>query len=164
MLEINAERITAAVSPPRTEATDPSAPISSSPKSTSPPLASDEPPLPSAGQPGLADVPGPSDQSRASASGSGFTDEVPPIGPTGAGEGSDRASLSGFSATDICSYLVNNDVYIGDGLQEVKDLSCNRKMEFFFNCHSLVGFFCIFGHLFIHTCFLTCVVLFSDDE
>ena len=85
-----------------------------------------------------------------SATGSGLADEVPPIGPTEAGEGSDRASLSGFSATDICSYLVNNDVYIGDGLQEVKDLSCNRKMEFFFNCHSLVGFFCIFGSLFIH--------------
>ena len=108
-------------------------PISSPPKSTSPPLASDEPTLPSAGQPILP-----------------LADEVPPIGPTGAGEGSDRVPLSDFSATDICSYLVNNDVYIGDGLQEVKDLSCNRKMEFFFNCHSLVGFFCIFGYLFIH--------------
>ena len=164
MPEINAERITAVVSLPRTEATNPSAPISSSPKSTSPPLASDDPPLPFAGLPGLAGASGPFGQSRASASGSGFADDVPPIGPTEAGEGSDRASLSGFSATDICSYLVNNDVYIGDGLQEVKDLSCNRKMEFIFNCHSLVGFFCILGHLFIHTCFLTCVVLFSDDE
>ena len=124
--------------------TDPSAPISS-PKSTSPLLASGDPPLPSAGQPGLADSPGPSGQPRSSASGSGFADEVPPIGPTEAGEGSDRASLSGFSATDICSYLVNNDVYIGDGLQEVKDWSCNRKMGFIFDCHSLVSFFCILG-------------------
>ena len=65
---------------------------------------------------------------------------------TEAGEGSYRASLSGFSATDICSYLVNNDVYIGDGLQEVKDWSCNRKMGFIFDCHSLTSFFYILGH------------------
>ena len=126
-------------------ATDPSAPISS-PKSTSPSLASDDLVLPFAGYPGLSDASGPSGQPRASASGFGFTDEVPPFGPTEAGEGSDRASLSGFSATDICSYLVNNDVYIGDGLQEVKDWSCNRKMGFIFYCHSLVSFFCILDH------------------
>ena len=145
-------------------ATDPSAPISPSPKSTSPPLASGDPPLPFAGQPGLADASGPSSQPRASASGFGFADEVPPIGPTEAGEGSDRASLSDFSATDICSYLVNNDVYIGDGLQEVKDWSCNRKMGFIFDCHSLVSSSVSLVILFIRTCFLTCVVLFSDDE
>ncbi|KAK0593829.1 hypothetical protein LWI29_018610 [Acer saccharum] len=46
-------------------------------------------------------------------------------------------SLFDFSATEICSYLVNNDIYIGDSWGHVKDKSCNRKMEFFFNCHSL---------------------------
>ena len=125
--------------------TDPNAPISP-PKPTSPLLAPGDPNLPFADQPGLADVSGPSGQPRASASGFGFTDEVPPFGTTEAGEGSDRASLSGFSATDICSHLVNNDVYIGEGLQEVKDWSCNRKMGFIFDCHSLVSFFCILGH------------------
>ena len=113
--KVDAERATTAVSPPRVVTTDPSAPISS-PKSTSPLLASGDPNLPFAGQPGLADVSGPSGQPRASTSGFSFTDEVPPFGPTEAGEGSDQASLSGFSATDICSHLVTNDVYIGEGL------------------------------------------------
>ena len=117
-------------------------------------LASGDPNLPFAGQPGLADVSGPSGQPRASASGFGFTDEVPPFSPTEAGEGSDRASLSGFSATDICSHMVNNDVYIGEGLQEVKEWSSNRKMEFIFDCHSLVSLFCILDH-FLYPCMLS---------
>ena len=114
-------------------------------------MASDKPHVPSVGQPGSTDVPVPSDQFGASASGSGFAGEVPPTRSTEAGEGSDRVSLSDFTATDICSYLVNNDVYIGEGMEHVKDRSCNRKMEFFFNCHSLVGFLLYFCYLlFIH--------------
>ncbi|KAK0582871.1 hypothetical protein LWI29_030596 [Acer saccharum] len=43
-----------------------------------------------------------------------------------------------FSATEICSHLINNDVYIDEGWEHVKGKPCNRKMEFFFNCHSLM--------------------------
>ena len=83
------------------------------------------------------DRPGPSNQAGTSASGSGLAREVPPTGPVEADEG--NVSLFDFSATEICSHLANNDVYIGDGWGHVKNKSCNRKMEFFFNCHSLVG-------------------------
>ncbi|KAK0593761.1 hypothetical protein LWI29_028085 [Acer saccharum] len=82
------------------------------------------------------DRPGPSNQAGTSASGSDLAREVPPIGPVEADEG--NVSLFDFSATEICSHLANNDVYIGDGWGHVKNKSCNRKMEFFFNCHSLM--------------------------
>ncbi|KAK0585696.1 hypothetical protein LWI29_032630 [Acer saccharum] len=112
----------------------------------SPPTVTGEPnfsstvhPGPS-GWPGSADKPGSSKQPGASASGSGFAREAPPAGPTEAGDGAEFVSLSDLSAADICSYLSNNDVYVGEGWEHVKSRSCNRKMEFFFNCHSLVGF------------------------
>ncbi|KAK0593739.1 hypothetical protein LWI29_036042 [Acer saccharum] len=79
---------------------------------------------------------GPSNQAGTSASGSGLAHEVPPTGPVEADEG--NVSLFDFSATEICSHLANNDIYIGDGWGHVKNKSCNRKMEFFFNCHSLM--------------------------
>ncbi|KAK0576558.1 hypothetical protein LWI29_019632 [Acer saccharum] len=59
------------------------------------------------------DRPGPSNQAGTSASGSGLAREVPPSGPVEADEG--NVSLFDFSATEICSHLANNDVYIGDG-------------------------------------------------
>ncbi|KAK0588698.1 hypothetical protein LWI29_004319 [Acer saccharum] len=89
------------------------------------------------GPPESVDRPGPSKQPGTSASGLGFAHEAPPAGPTGADEG--NVSLSDFSATEICSHLVNNDVYIGESWGHVKGKSCNRKMEFFFNCHSLLA-------------------------
>ncbi|KAK0601718.1 hypothetical protein LWI29_026850 [Acer saccharum] len=79
---------------------------------------------------------GPSKQPRASASGSGVAHKAPPAGSTEADEGT--VSLSDFSATEIYSHLINNDVYIGEGWEHVKGKPCNRKMEFFFNCHSLM--------------------------
>ncbi|KAK0584976.1 hypothetical protein LWI29_021609 [Acer saccharum] len=82
------------------------------------------------------DRPGPSHQAGTSASGSGSAREVPPAGPVEAEEGS--VSLFDFSATEICSHLTNNDVYIGESWGHVKNKSCNKKMEFFFNCHSLM--------------------------
>ena len=60
------------------------------------------------------------------------------MGSTEANEGT--VSLSNFSAAEIYSHLINHDVYIGEGWGHVKGKPCNRKMEFFFNCHSLVGF------------------------
>ncbi|KAK0579441.1 hypothetical protein LWI29_026417 [Acer saccharum] len=82
------------------------------------------------------DRPGPSNQAGTSAFGSGLAREVPPTGPVEADEG--NVSLFDFSATEICSHLANNDVCIGDGWGHVKNKSCNKKMEFFFNCHSLM--------------------------
>ncbi|KAK0585282.1 hypothetical protein LWI29_026227 [Acer saccharum] len=67
---------------------------------------------------------------------SGVAHEAPPMGSNEAGEGT--VSLSDFSATEICSHLINNDIYIGEGWEHVKGKPCNRKMEFFFNCHSLM--------------------------
>ncbi|KAK0593656.1 hypothetical protein LWI29_020202 [Acer saccharum] len=108
------------------------------PPSEEPNVSSDQP-RPSI-QPESIDQPGPSKQPGTSASGSGsglgFTHEAPPAGPVEADEG--NVSLFDFSATEICSHLVNNDIYIGKGWQHVKSKSCNRKMEFFFNCHSLM--------------------------
>ncbi|KAK1584525.1 hypothetical protein Q3G72_033734 [Acer saccharum] len=78
----------------------------------------------------------PSKQPRTSASGSGVAYEAPPAGPTKVDEGT--VFLSDFSAIEICSHLINNDVYIGEGWEHVKSKPCNRKMEFFFNCHSLM--------------------------
>ncbi|KAK0582570.1 hypothetical protein LWI29_027180 [Acer saccharum] len=99
------------------------------------PNVSSDQPRPS-GQPESIDRPGPSKQPGASASSSGFSHEAHPAGPVEADEG--NMSLFDFSATEICSHLVNNDIYIGDSWGHVKDKSCNRKMEFFFNCHSLM--------------------------
>ncbi|KAK0582276.1 hypothetical protein LWI29_023682 [Acer saccharum] len=65
------------------------------------------------------------------------SDQPRPSGPVEADEG--NVSLFDFSATEICSHLVNNDIYIGESWGHVKDKSCNRKMEFFFNCHSLAS-------------------------
>ncbi|KAK0589739.1 hypothetical protein LWI29_017917 [Acer saccharum] len=107
----------------------------------SPPVAMGEPNV-SSGQPQpsgrseSADRPGPSKQPGASASGSGVAHETLPVGSTKADEGT--VSLSDFSATEICSHLINNDVYIGEGWEHVKGKPCNKKMEFFFNCHSLM--------------------------
>ncbi|KAK0599181.1 hypothetical protein LWI29_003016 [Acer saccharum] len=110
------------------------------PASTSPVVVMGEPsvsdqPRPS-GQSESTDWPGPSNQAGTSASGSGLAHEVPLTGPVEADEG--NVSLFDFSATEICSHLANNDIYIGDGWGHVKNKSCNRKMEFFFNCHSLM--------------------------
>ncbi|KAK0575839.1 hypothetical protein LWI29_007994 [Acer saccharum] len=117
---------------------------------TPPRLASPRPASPAvvAGEPGVSDQPrpsgpsestdrpGPSNQAGTSASGSGLAREVPPTRTVEADEG--NVSLFDFLATEICSHLANNDVYIGDGWGHVKNKSCNKKMEFFFNCHSLM--------------------------
>ncbi|KAK0572836.1 hypothetical protein LWI29_037965 [Acer saccharum] len=83
-----------------------------------------------------ADRPGSSKQPGVSTSGSGVAHEAPPMRSNEAGEGT--VSFSDFSATEICSHLINNDVYIGEGWEHVKGKPCNRKMKFFFNCHSLM--------------------------
>ncbi|KAK0577369.1 hypothetical protein LWI29_032119 [Acer saccharum] len=116
-------------------------PASTPPRPASPAVVMGEPsisdqPRPS-GQSKSTDRPGPSNQAGTSASGSGLAHEVPPTRPVEADEG--NVSLFDFSATEICSHLANNDIYIGDGWGHVKNKSCNRKMEFFFNCHSLVS-------------------------
>ncbi|KAK0594135.1 hypothetical protein LWI29_022192 [Acer saccharum] len=123
------------------EQTPPAAPSQpASPRPASPAVVVGEPgvsdqPRPS-GPSESTDRPGPSHQAGTSASGSGSAREVPPTGPVEAEEGS--VSLFDFSATEICSHLANNDVYIGEGWGHVKNKSCNKKMEFFFNCHSLM--------------------------
>ncbi|KAK0578023.1 hypothetical protein LWI29_003785 [Acer saccharum] len=88
-----------------------------SPRPASPAVVVGEPsvsdqPRPS-GPSKSTDRPGPSNQAGTSASGSGLAREVPPTGPVEADEG--NVSLFDFSATEICSHLANNDVYIGDG-------------------------------------------------
>ncbi|KAK0594645.1 hypothetical protein LWI29_033583 [Acer saccharum] len=138
--EDNAEGTNAAVPPPN-KVNELNIPASTPPRTASPTVAmgksnvySDQPrPF---GQPESVDRPGPSKQPGTSVSGSGFTHEAPPAGSSGADEG--NVSLSDFSATEICSHLVNNDVYIGESWGHVKGKSCNRKMEFFFNYHSLM--------------------------
>ena len=137
-----AEGTDAAVPPPE-EVNELNIPASTPPRTASPPVAmgesnvSSDQPRPS-GRLESIDRPGPSKQPGTSASGSGFAHEAPPVGPIEAGEGT--VSLSDFSATEIYSHLINNDVYIGEGSEHVKSKSCNRKMEFFFNRHSLVSF------------------------
>ncbi|KAK0573562.1 hypothetical protein LWI29_009920 [Acer saccharum] len=69
-------------------------------------------------------------------SSTGVAREAPPVGSTEADEGT--VSLSDFSATEICSYLINHDVCIGEGWEHIKGKPYKRKMEFFFNCHSLL--------------------------
>ncbi|KAK0584270.1 hypothetical protein LWI29_010307 [Acer saccharum] len=137
-----------------TEAENVAVPPSEGVNEQTPPAAPSQPasPRPASpavvvGEPGVSDQPrpsgpsestvrpGPSHQAGTSASGSGSAREVPPTGPVEAEEGS--VSLFDFSATEICSHLANNDVYVGEGWGHVKNKSCNKKMEFFFNCHSL---------------------------
>ena len=84
------------------------------------------------------------------ASGSGVTREGPLAGLAKAGEGSGFVSLSDFSATEICSHLINHDVYIGQSWEHVKNKSCNKKTKFFFNCHSLVGFLRYICYVFVY--------------
>ncbi|KAK0596415.1 hypothetical protein LWI29_015485 [Acer saccharum] len=112
---------------------------------TPPPAAADEPDTSFVGQPGSpgrkepTDKPGSSRQAGTTASGSGVAHEAPPIDPTEAGEGAEFVSLSDFTTAEICSHIMNNNVYVGEGWEQIKKGSCNRKMEFFFNCHSLLA-------------------------
>ncbi|KAK0583961.1 hypothetical protein LWI29_005639 [Acer saccharum] len=136
----NAEGTNAVVPPPE-EVDELNIPASTPPRTASPPVAMGESNVSSyqlrpSGQPESVDRLDPSKQTGTSASGSGFAHEAPPVGPTEAGEGT--MSFSDFSATEICSHLINNNVYIGEGWEHVKSKSCNIKMEFFFNCHSLM--------------------------
>ncbi|KAK0575635.1 hypothetical protein LWI29_004207 [Acer saccharum] len=137
----NEEGANAAV-PSSEEADESHVPASTPPQTASPPVAMGEPDV-SSGQPQpsgrseSADRPRPSKQPGVSASGSGVAHEAPPMGSNKAGEGT--VSFSNFSATEICSHLINNDKYIGEGWEHVKGKPCNRKMEFFFNCHSLMS-------------------------
>ncbi|KAK0574470.1 hypothetical protein LWI29_024178 [Acer saccharum] len=96
----------------------------------------EEPNVSSLGQPRSPGLPGPSKQPGASAFGSGVAREAPPVGSTEADE--ETMSLSDFLATEICLHLINHNVYIGEGWEHVKGKPCNIKMEFFFNCHSLM--------------------------
>ncbi|KAK0575162.1 hypothetical protein LWI29_034824 [Acer saccharum] len=147
-----AEGANAAVPPPK-EVNELNVPTLTPPRAASPsrvaspPMAVGEPNVSSSGQPRQpgrpesVDRPRPSKQpgasASASASGSGVTREAPPVGSTKADE--EAVSLSDFSATEICSHLINNNVYIGEGWEHVKGKPYNRKMEFFFNCHSLAS-------------------------
>ncbi|KAK0585815.1 hypothetical protein LWI29_034318 [Acer saccharum] len=92
----------------------------------------------SSGQQGPTDKPGSSRQGEAAASGSGVAHGAPPVDPAEAGEGDETISLSDFTAAEICSYLMNNNVYVGESWEQIKKGSCNKKMEFFFNCYSLM--------------------------
>ncbi|KAK0600499.1 hypothetical protein LWI29_015539 [Acer saccharum] len=112
---------------------------------TPPPATADEPGASFVGQlgpPGRkepTEKPGSSRQDGATASGLGVAHEAPPIDPTEAGEGVETVSLSDFTTVEICTYMMNNNVYVGEGWEELKKRSCNRKMEFFFNCYSLLA-------------------------
>ncbi|KAK0570811.1 hypothetical protein LWI29_006810 [Acer saccharum] len=99
-----------------------------------PPTRGDQP-GPS-GRPESVDRPGPSKQPGTSGSSSSVAHEAPSAGPTEVEEGT--VSLSNFSSIEICSHLINNDVCIGEDWGHIKGKSCNRKMEFFFNCHFLM--------------------------
>ena len=81
------------------------------------------------------DVPGPS-STRAT----DFVDshEGPSVDPAGQGGGSGVVSLSDFSPAKLLNHFISNDIYFGKGWEQVRGKSCNSKMEFFFNCHSLV--------------------------
>ncbi|KAK0582902.1 hypothetical protein LWI29_030944 [Acer saccharum] len=112
---------------------------------TPPPATTDGPDASFVGQPGPpgrkepTKKPGSSRQDEATASGSGVAHEAPPVDPTEAGKGVETVSLSDFTAAEICTYIMNNNVYVGEDWEELKKRSCNRKMEFFFNCHSLLA-------------------------
>ena len=66
--------------------------------------------------------------------------DEPPSAQNELGEGSGVVTLSDFTPTEILNHLIHNDVYFGKGWGEVKEKSVNSKMEFFFNCHTLVSF------------------------
>ncbi|KAK0573659.1 hypothetical protein LWI29_011623 [Acer saccharum] len=89
---------------------------------TPPPVATNEPDTSFVGQPGSPDrkepidKPGSSRQAGATASGSGVAHEAPPIDPTEAGEGVEFVSLSDFTAAEICSHIMNNNVYVAEKL------------------------------------------------
>ncbi|KAK0570386.1 hypothetical protein LWI29_000343 [Acer saccharum] len=91
-----------------------------------------ESPLPEGpGSPGRkepTDKPGSSRQAGATVSGFGVAHEAPPIDPTEAGEGVEFVSLLDFTAAEICSHIMNNNVYVGEGWEQIKKGSCNRKM------------------------------------
>ncbi|KAK0599495.1 hypothetical protein LWI29_005832 [Acer saccharum] len=109
---------------------------------TPPPATADRPGASFVGQPGPPSRKEPTEKSRSSrqdeatASGSGVAHEAPPVDPTEVGEEVETVSLSDFTAAEICIYIMNNNV--GEDWEELKKRSCNRKMEFFFNCHSLL--------------------------
>ncbi|KAK0592109.1 hypothetical protein LWI29_013480 [Acer saccharum] len=117
-----------------------SPPISATP----PPVAAEKTSASCAGQPGSSgqqgptEKPGSSRQGEAAASGSGVAHGAPSVDPAEAGEGDETVSLSDFTAAEICSYLMNNNVYVGESWEQIKKGSCNKKMEFFFNCYSLM--------------------------
>ncbi|KAK1589424.1 hypothetical protein Q3G72_033930 [Acer saccharum] len=144
--EVSVEWVNPVVPSPSEGANDLNDPTLAPPKLASPPTAVNEPNVSSAGQPGQssqsgsAGQPGPSKPTGvfASASSSGVAHEALPVGSTEADEGSGYVSLSDFSAAEICSHLINNNVCVDEGWQHVKGKSCNRKIEFFFNCHSLM--------------------------
>ncbi|KAK0572997.1 hypothetical protein LWI29_001633 [Acer saccharum] len=89
---------------------------------TPPPVAADKPNTSFVGQPespgrqGPTDKPGSSRQDGASASGSGVAHGVPPIDPAEAGEGDEFVSLSDFTTAEICSYIMNNNIYVAEKL------------------------------------------------
>ncbi|KAK0575837.1 hypothetical protein LWI29_007971 [Acer saccharum] len=126
---------------------------------TPPPVTADRPGASFIGQPGPpgrkepTEKPGSSRQDEATTSGSGVAHEAPPVDPIEAGEGVETVSLSDFTAAEICTYIMNNNVYVGEDWEELKKRSCNRKMEFFFNCHSLVS---------LSLCFRILVLAFPD--
>ena len=82
-----------------------------------------------------ADIHGPS---SVPATDLGGSQEGPSVDPADKGEGSGVVSLSDFSPAELLNHFINNDVYFGGGWEQVKGKSSNYKMEFFFNCHSLV--------------------------
>ncbi|KAK0585643.1 hypothetical protein LWI29_031746 [Acer saccharum] len=101
---------------------------------TPPPVAADKPNTSFVGQPGSpgrqgpTDKPGSSRQDGAAASGSGVAHRAPPIDPAEAGEGDESVSLSDFTVAEICSYIMNNNVYVGESWEQIKKGSCNKKM------------------------------------
>ncbi|KAK0578755.1 hypothetical protein LWI29_015694 [Acer saccharum] len=111
---------------------------------TPPPVAAEKPSTSFAGQPGSpgrqgpTDKPGSSRQDGAAASGSGVAHGAPPVDPAEAGEGDESVSLSDFTTAEIFSYIMNNNVYVGESWEQIKKGSCNKKMKFFFNCYSLM--------------------------
>ncbi|KAK0595319.1 hypothetical protein LWI29_005616 [Acer saccharum] len=124
---VPAEEVTAAVPPLNERTNEPDVPVSALPRLAPPPAATDEPNTSSTGRLGPASQLGPSTQMGApvSASCSSVAREAPPVGSTEAGEGSHYVSLSDFSATEMCSYLLHHNVYIGEGWEHMKDKSCN---------------------------------------
>ncbi|KAK0607104.1 hypothetical protein LWI29_009391 [Acer saccharum] len=100
---------------------------------TPPPVAADEPDTSFVGQPRSSgrkeptDKPGSSRQAGATASGSGVAHEAPPIDPTEVGEGVEFISLSDFTAAEICSHIMNNNVYVDGNLSA--QLAAEEKLN-----------------------------------